>query len=179
MSQIDDLSPPRDASSGSARQERLAALQRRLGRGASPFPDAAQDPQPFDTNHEKRIEFRRLVDPGIMRPNSKEVALRSLRVNTNVLTIHERTVLPFYSRWRTFLIDLIHNRGELAPRARQPQVSPVQADEHDNQAGYREPQGRPRIRRRGPSKLYYAIFPRAPVLPHILTLGNDADGFPP
>lgn len=86
MSQVNEqlpsrLSPQSDASSGSARQERLAALQRRLNRGATPSPDAPHDPQPFDANHEKRIEFRRLVDPGIMRPNSKEVALRSLRVN--------------------------------------------------------------------------------------------------
>lgn len=93
MSQFDepavssDLSPPRDASSGAARQERLAALQRRLNRDASPFPDAPRDPQPFDENHAKRIEFRRLVDPGIMRPNSKDIALRSLGVN----------VLPFTS----------------------------------------------------------------------------------
>lgn len=87
MSQFDEqessrLSPQSDASSGSARQERLAALQRRLNRGASLSQDAPpQDPQPFDTNHDKRIEFRRLVDPGIIRPNSKEVAMRSLRVN--------------------------------------------------------------------------------------------------
>ena len=86
MSQFDELeslrlSPQSDASSSSARLERLAALQRRLNRGASPSQDAPQDPQPFDTNHDKRIEFRRLVDPGIIRPNSKEVAMRSLRVN--------------------------------------------------------------------------------------------------
>jgi hypothetical protein len=76
------------ATSDSARQERLAALQRRLGNNAtdnrtqpSNTPDAAQVPQPFDVNHDKRIEFRRLVDPGIVRPNSKEVVLRALRVN--------------------------------------------------------------------------------------------------
>jgi len=90
MSQFDEQgipshpSPPRDASSGSARQERLAALQRRLNRDASPFPDAPQEPQPFDANHDKRIEFRRLVDPGIMRPNSKEAALNSLRTLSTI-----------------------------------------------------------------------------------------------
>jgi len=85
MSQFDEqarLSPQSDASSGSARQERLAALQRRLNRSASP--DAPQDPQPFDANHEKRIEFRRLIDPGIMRPNSKDVALRSLHTLSTI-----------------------------------------------------------------------------------------------
>jgi hypothetical protein len=76
--------------SGSARQERLAALERRLNRRSTTDPpnirslDAVQDPQPFDANHDKRIEFRRLVDPGIMRPNSKEVAVRSLHVNPTV-----------------------------------------------------------------------------------------------
>jgi len=89
MSQFDEqapsrLSPQSDASSGSARQERLAALQRRLNRDASPFPDAPQDPQPFDENHAKRIEFRRLVDPGIVRPNSKDVAMRSLRTLSTI-----------------------------------------------------------------------------------------------
>jgi hypothetical protein len=74
------------AISDSARQERLTATERRLGKSAtstqsSNTPHAAQDPQPFDVNHTKRIEFRRLVDPGILRPNSKEVALRALRVN--------------------------------------------------------------------------------------------------
>ncbi|KAH9977587.1 hypothetical protein BGW80DRAFT_1129112, partial [Lactifluus volemus] len=34
--------------------------------------------------HAKRIEFRRLVDPGIVRPNSKEVALRALRTLSTI-----------------------------------------------------------------------------------------------
>ncbi len=83
----------RSAVSDSARHERLAALERRLNRSAttesspnSPLSSGLDattplDPQPFDANHAKRTEFRRLADPGIMRPNSKEVALRSLHVN--------------------------------------------------------------------------------------------------
>lgn len=80
----DDNPEQRSAISDTARQERLAALERRQNRStADPHDDTAvqQDPQPFDANHAKRTEFRRLVDPGIIRPNSKEVALRSLRVN--------------------------------------------------------------------------------------------------
>jgi len=81
--EVQDGSPQRSAVSDSARQERLVALERRLS--PPPRSDAQatpqQDPQPFDANHAKRTEFRRLVDPGILRPNSKEVALRSLRVN--------------------------------------------------------------------------------------------------
>ena len=30
--------------------------------------------------HEKRQQFRRLIDPGILRPNAKEVAMASLHV---------------------------------------------------------------------------------------------------
>ena len=80
--EVRDGSPQRSAVSDSARQERLAALERRLSPPRSDAQAATpQDPQPFDANHPKRTEFRRLVDPGIVRPNSKEVALRSLRVN--------------------------------------------------------------------------------------------------
>ena len=85
----DDSPQQRSAISDTARHERLAALERRLNRSTpNPVdtsqprsPDDTEDPQPFDANHAKRIEFRRLVDPGILRPNSKEVALRSMRVS--------------------------------------------------------------------------------------------------
>lgn len=86
---LDDNPEQRSAISDTARQERLAALERRQNRSTTdPHDDTAaqRDPQPFDVNHDKRTEFRRLVDPGIMRPNSKEVALRSLRVNFSFFT---------------------------------------------------------------------------------------------
>ena len=88
----DDHPQQPSAVSDSARQARLEALERRLQDEPvqSSNSDAAspQDPQPFDANHAKRIEFRRLADPGIMRPNSKEVALRSLRVNLTSLLLY-------------------------------------------------------------------------------------------
>lgn len=34
---------------------------------------------PFDENHDKRQHFRRLIDPGILRPNSRDVALEALQ----------------------------------------------------------------------------------------------------
>ncbi|CAL1700664.1 unnamed protein product [Somion occarium] len=34
----------------------------------------------FDEHHEKRQEFRRLIDPGILRPNPRHVALESLDI---------------------------------------------------------------------------------------------------
>jgi len=78
----EDNPEQRSAISDTARQERLTALERRRDRSTNSAA-AKQDsqPRPFDANHTKRTEFRRLVDPGIMRPNSKEVAVRSLRVN--------------------------------------------------------------------------------------------------
>lgn len=33
--------------------------------------------------YEKRQNFRRLIDPGILRPNSKEIATASLKVHCN------------------------------------------------------------------------------------------------
>ncbi|KAI9513201.1 hypothetical protein F5148DRAFT_280415 [Russula earlei] len=78
----DDRPQECSATSDFARQERLAALERRLNRSATEIASSTQqeqESQAFYANHDKRTEFRRLVDPGIMRPNSKEVALRSLR----------------------------------------------------------------------------------------------------
>ena len=130
-----DDSPQRSAVSDSARQERLAALERRLSPPHSHAQAAAatpQDPQPFDDNHAKRNEFRRLVDPGIVRPNSKDVALRSLRVNLkSSFCCRERAegmtplVSPppfpstffFFPSWIFLPIDPVHDRGELASRA--------------------------------------------------------------
>lgn len=34
----------------------------------------------FDKDHDRRQEFRRLVDPGITRPNSREVAYEAIKV---------------------------------------------------------------------------------------------------
>ncbi|KAH9965740.1 hypothetical protein BC827DRAFT_1179494 [Russula dissimulans] len=81
----DFTSQERIANTNSARQERLAALERRLNRSNTTEENpTSQGPLPFDDNHAKRTEFRRLVDPGITRPNSKEVALRSLRTLSKI-----------------------------------------------------------------------------------------------
>lgn len=41
--------------------------------------------QLIDTQeHEKRQMFRRLIEPGIFRPNSKEIAMGSLKVSVSV-----------------------------------------------------------------------------------------------
>ena len=62
-----------------------AAIERRLQaerEHAAAAPAAATTSQStnFDASHEKRQEFRRMIDPGILRPNPRNVALESLQV---------------------------------------------------------------------------------------------------
>jgi hypothetical protein len=123
---VHDNPEQRSAISDTARQERLAALERRQNRSTTDDSDTAaqQDPQPFDANHAKRTDFRRLVDPGIMRPNSKEVALRSLRVNplkpfVTASRTKENTTFFFFffSFFLCFhVVDAIYNRRESTSR---------------------------------------------------------------
>jgi len=51
------------------------AAERRIQQEA-PLQTAAQ----IAAEHEKRLVFRRLLDPGIMRPNPYETAMASLKV---------------------------------------------------------------------------------------------------
>lgn len=44
----------------------------------------------FDEDHEKRQEFRRMIDPGILRPNARTLALESLRVRQFPLITQEK-----------------------------------------------------------------------------------------
>jgi hypothetical protein len=66
------VSPPARVSN-----DALAAAAELRTRRAAPQLTAAQKA----VEHEKRQKFRRLLDPGITRPNSKEQALSSLRVS--------------------------------------------------------------------------------------------------
>lgn len=56
-----------------------AAIERRLLLERQQQHDVTQSSD-FDEYHEKRQEFRRLVDPGIMRPNARKSALEALEV---------------------------------------------------------------------------------------------------
>lgn len=60
-----------------------AAIERRLQdeREKVAAATAASSNATFDGNHEKRQEFRRMIDPGILRPNPRHVALESLQVH--------------------------------------------------------------------------------------------------
>ncbi|THH15498.1 hypothetical protein EW146_g4986 [Bondarzewia mesenterica] len=77
-------SPPHSPLPADDREARLAALQHRLEQeqiaaGEAGSAESGQLAfQPFDRDHEKRQEFRRLLDPGILRPNAKEVATASM-----------------------------------------------------------------------------------------------------
>lgn len=74
------------------REAILAAIENRrksTGRSSSPTPaptssSSVASPKThkyshFDKDHERRQDFRRLVDPGIIRPNSREVAYEAIK----------------------------------------------------------------------------------------------------
>jgi len=65
--------------------EALAAAAERRTRQATPQLTTAQ----LTAQHEKRQKFRRLIDPGITRPNPKDRAMSSLRT---LLTISENLI---------------------------------------------------------------------------------------
>ena len=70
------VSPSSESPAGSVSSDALAAAAELRTRQAAPQLTAAQ----MAAEHEKRQKFRRLLDPGITRPNSKEQAIRSLKV---------------------------------------------------------------------------------------------------
>lgn len=76
-------SPSSESPAGylSVSSDALAAAAELRTRQAVPQLTAAQ----MAAEHEKRQKFRRLLDPGITRPNSKEQALRSLKVGVELI----------------------------------------------------------------------------------------------
>lgn len=62
--------------SGEERSRAAAALAASMRARASAHTDKWRSRE-----HEMRQAFRRLVDPGIMRPNNKERAIESIKVN--------------------------------------------------------------------------------------------------
>ena len=69
-------SPPTSARSPEITADVLAAAAQRRAQDANASPEgqSIQD-------YEMRQNFRRLIDPGILRPNSKDVATASLKVD--------------------------------------------------------------------------------------------------
>lgn len=70
-------SPPSGSPTGSVSNDALAAAAELRTRQVAPQLTTAQ----MAAEHEKRQKFRRLLDPGITRPNSKEQAFSSLKVS--------------------------------------------------------------------------------------------------
>ena len=68
--------PSSESAAGSVSSDAIAAAAELRTRQATPQLTAAK----MAAEHEKRQKFRRLVDPGITRPNSKDQALKSLKV---------------------------------------------------------------------------------------------------
>lgn len=104
----------------------LAAAAEAAARRLQSPPGKAPNPkEQYAAEREKRQHFRRLIDPGIVRPNSKEVTSLVLQVRTvrlNVLTMirlsHNHTA-----------VDAGQTCREFAERTRQPQVSVLQTNE--------------------------------------------------
>ncbi|OSD04259.1 hypothetical protein PYCCODRAFT_1433642 [Trametes coccinea BRFM310] len=82
---MDSLSTPQSPSSAAAARPDhdavAAAIERRLqAEREKAAADAAARGSAFDIrNHEKRQEFRRMIDPGILRPNPRPLALEALQ----------------------------------------------------------------------------------------------------
>jgi len=68
--------------------EALAAAAERRTRQTTPQLTTAQ----LTAQHEKRQKFRRLIDPGITRPNPKDRAMSSLRV-TEILPVMSEALI--------------------------------------------------------------------------------------
>ena len=98
-------SPPLEPPPGSVSSDALAAAAELRTSKAAPQLTAAQ----MAAEHEKRQKFRRLLDPGITRPNSKEQALSSLKV----------CVVPIFYCHRIVkcVLDSAHHNGESLTRA--------------------------------------------------------------
>ncbi|KAI0335476.1 hypothetical protein GY45DRAFT_1240298 [Cubamyces sp. BRFM 1775] len=72
---------PQSPSAANARPDHdavAAAIERRLQAEREKAAAAAQSSM-FDGKHEKRQEFRRMIDPGILRPNPRPLALEALQ----------------------------------------------------------------------------------------------------
>jgi hypothetical protein len=59
-----------------------AAADAAARRAKQPLGKAPNEKEQFEQERETRQNFRRLIDPGIIRPNSKEVATVALQVCT-------------------------------------------------------------------------------------------------
>ena len=96
---IADLMPPARRPDHNAV---AAAFEKRLQaereRAAAAAASAVNSSKTFDSDHEKRQEFRRMVDPGILRPNPRDAALESLQVRTAPVPLESKWIDNTYLR---------------------------------------------------------------------------------
>ncbi|KAI0375646.1 hypothetical protein BV20DRAFT_959647 [Pilatotrama ljubarskyi] len=108
------------AASASARPDHdavAAAIERRLQAEREKAAASAQS-STFDGKHEKRQEFRRMIDPGILRPNPRPLALESLQTLLKLAqNIIDHPDEPKYQRFKptnaTIKRVLVDPRGTL------------------------------------------------------------------
>lgn len=79
----DASSPTIPSGSAAISAEALAAAAERRTREAAPQLTAAQ----LAVERERRQRFRRLLDPGIIRPNTRQQAMSSLKVQRSSSSI--------------------------------------------------------------------------------------------
>lgn len=75
----DASSPTIPSGSAAISAEALAAAAERRTREAAPQLTAAQ----LAVERERRQRFRRLLDPGVIRPNTRQQAMSSLKVHSS------------------------------------------------------------------------------------------------
>jgi hypothetical protein len=107
-------SPTASLPTSSISTEALAEAAERRNRQAKPQLTAAQ----LAAEHERRQKFRRLIDPGITRPNAKERALSSLKtllaISENLLREPENPKYQQFKPTNTIIKrDLIDPKGAL------------------------------------------------------------------
>ncbi|KAI0352950.1 hypothetical protein OH77DRAFT_1428070 [Trametes cingulata] len=115
-----DSAPQSPSAASNARPDHdavAAAIERRLQAEREKAAAAAQS-STFDGKHEKRQEFRRMIDPGILRPNPRPLALESLQTLLKLAqNIIDHPDEPKYQRFKptnaTIKRVLVDPRGTL------------------------------------------------------------------
>ncbi|KAF8974533.1 hypothetical protein BDZ97DRAFT_1774075 [Flammula alnicola] len=107
-------SPSGSLNSASISNDALAAAAERRTRQATPQLTAAQ----LAAEHEKRQKFRRLIDPGITRPNPRDQAMSSLKtlltISENLLREPENLKFQQFKPTNTIIKrDLVDRKGAL------------------------------------------------------------------
>lgn len=107
--------------------ERISVAEAAARRQHASLVDAAESSQAVFSGdeHDRRQKFRRLINPGITRPNSKETALAALKVS--LVSSQCSGTIP------TPISDPSHHRHQPYQQPRRRQIPSVQAYEQSHQ----------------------------------------------